>query len=189
MKKSRIFSGILAFGLVAAMSLPIFAADIVTDGGKSSVPVELTVQPAMFSVTVPTALPIYVAADGTITVASDVAIVNNSHGAVKVTNMTIEGVGDWEIVDFDSANMASEKVGATKVAMVINNDKTTGDDAITFTTANFPKLDGKNASTSDELPIVYDAKVPAQSNSFTSYTVANVVFTVGWDAATTNVGA
>ncbi len=181
MKKVRILSGFLTLAVVGTMLFPVFATDIVTDGGNSSVPVELTAEAATFSVTVPTALPIDVAADGTITVATDAKIINNSHGAVKVTNMTIEGVDDWVILDWDTANMASERVGSTKVAMIINGDKTTGDDAITFTDSNFPKMDGKNDGDTDELPIIYDAKVPAQSVELTNLTIANVVFTVGWD--------
>ena len=181
MKKTKILSGVLTLAMVAAMAVPTFAADITTDGGNSSVPVELTAEAATFSVTVPTALPIDVAADGTVTVANDVYIVNNSHGAVKVTNMTIAGADGWTIVDWDSANMAAEKVGATKVAMTINTDKTTGADAITFTEANFPKMDGANDGDTDQMLITYDAKVPAQATELTDLTVANVVFTVGWD--------
>lgn len=182
MKNQKLFGGLLALALVCTSVTPVFAADITTSGGNSSVPVELTAKAATFSVTVPTALPIDVAADGTVTTAPDIAIVNNSHGAVKVTNMTISGADAWEIVDFDSANMSAEKVGATKVAMQINGDKTTADDTISFTEANFPKMDGANATDSDELAIVYDAKVPAQATALSDLTVANVVFTVGWDA-------
>lgn len=184
MKNQKLLGGVLALALVATSITPAFAADITTNGGNSSVPVELTTEAATFSVAVPTTLPIDVNAAGVVTTADDVAIVNNSHGAVKVTNMTIEGADTWEIVNWDSANMPAEKVGATKVAMTINGDKTTADDTITFTASNFPKMDGANTSDSDELPIFYDAKVPAQATELSDLTVANVVFTVGWDTAT-----
>jgi hypothetical protein len=77
--------------------------------------------------------------------------------------------------------MATEEIDTKKVAMVINNDKTIGENNITFTESNFPSMDGINSSDSDELPIVYDAKVPVQSAVLNDYDIAQVVFTVGWD--------
>ena len=183
----KILSLFLAMTMVCSLSMSVMATDITTDGGNSEVPVELTAEAATFSVTVPTALPIDVAADGTVTTADDAKIVNNSHGAVMVTNMTIVGADNWEILDWDTADMSSEKVGSAKVAMIINNEKTTADDTITFNQANFPKLDGtSDAISTDELAIVYDAKVPAQASAISDLTVANVVFTIGWYVDSSN---
>ena len=47
-------------------------------------------------------------------------------------------------------------------------------------------MDGVNDGNTDELPIIYDAKVPAQATSLSDLTVANVIFTVGWDAEVNN---
>lgn len=134
-----------------------------TAGGSGAVPIPLTIAAATFSVTVPTSLPINVDADGNVTTATNLKIVNNGHGAVKVTNMSVKGIEDWQIISYDNANMVSEKVNAHKIAMAINGDKTTADDTITFSSTNFPKLDGANATNSDELTITYNAKVPAQA--------------------------
>jgi hypothetical protein len=177
----KFLSGILAVTLVASLTVPAFAIQL-SEAGEATVPVELTVTAATFSVTVPTALPVTVDATGVVTTATDAKIVNNSHGAVRVTNMVISGVDDWEIVNYDSANMSAEKANSHKVAIQINGDKTTADDTITFTESNFPKLDGANATDSDELEIVYDAKLPAQTTQISGSAIANVVFTVGWDA-------
>lgn len=98
-----------------------------------------------------------------------------------MTDLSISGVNGWSIVDYDSMDVASEKVNAKRVAMMINGDKTTGADAISFTSANYPRMDGANASSSDELPITYSAKVPAQSAVMSGVTIANVIFVVGWD--------
>ena len=180
--KNKVLSIVLALVLVTAMVIPVCAASITTDGGSSTVPVELTVTTATFSVTGPTALPVTVDGTGTVTTADNVYIENNSHGAVKVTNMTIEGVGDWVICNYDSTDMTKEKAGAKKIAMMINGDKTTADDTITFTPANFPKMDGANDSDTDKLKITYSAKLPAQITEITKETIANVVFVVGWDS-------
>lgn len=178
----KILSSVLALTLATAIAVPVFAASITTDGGSQTVPVELTVTTATFSVTVPTALPVTVDGTGAVTTADNVYIENNSHGAVKVTNMTIEGVGDWVICNYDSTDMTKEKAGAKKIAMSINGDKTTADDTITFTPSNFPKMDGQNPSDSDKLKIDYSAKLPAQITEVSGETIANVVFVVGWDS-------
>lgn len=157
------------------------AAFAATSDAAQTVPVQLTSEAAVFDVTVPTALPISINAAGVVTTATDCKITNNSWGAIKVAGLAIAGQNSWATSDYDSANMAAEKVNTKKVAMTINGDKTTGADKISFTPANFPKLDGVNATASDELAINYAAKVPAQSAALSGANVANVVFTIAWD--------
>ena len=176
----KILSSVLALTLATAIAVPVFAASITTDGGSQTVPVELTVTTATFSVTVPTALPITVSADGTVTTANDVKIINNSPGAVKVTNMTISS-GEWTEVDYDTIDVAALQTDSFVLAMNINGDKTTADNTITFTPSNWPAFDGKNAGATDELPINYDAKLSIQTAENTDVTIATVVFTIGWD--------
>lgn len=167
---------------VSMMAVGATAAEITTAGSTGEVPVKLTVAGATFSVTVPTELPISVAADGTYTYADNAKIVNNSKGQVKVTNVAVSGVGDWEIVGYDAADMTKEKVGAHKIALQINGEKTTADDTITFEAGNWTVMDGVNATASDELPITYDAKVAPQSSELTGESVVTVVFTIGWNS-------
>lgn len=176
----KVLSTILAVTLLVSLAIPVFATELNMAGGDSSVPVTLTSTAATFSVTVPTALPITVTADGTVTTANDVKIINNSPGAVKVTNMTISS-GEWTEVDYDTIDVAALQTDSYVLAMSINGDKTTGDDTITFTPANWPKMDGKNANTTDELPITYDAKLSIQTAENNDVTIATVVFTIGWD--------
>ena len=181
--KKRILTGALSLAMICAISASAFAGvDINVSGGSQSVPVELTVSAATFSVTVPTALPITVDAVGNVSTADNVYIENNSHGAVCVTDMSIDGVNGWEIVNYDTVDMVKQKVGAKKISMMINGDKTTADDTITFTSSNFPVMDGMNDSDTDKLKITYSAKLPAQIVALTQETVANIVFVVGWDS-------
>jgi hypothetical protein len=178
MKKK--LSIVLALALACSMAVPAFATELNTAGGDSSVPVTLTTTAATFSVTVPTALPITVSADGTVTTANDVKIINNSPGAVRVTNMTISS-GEWTEVDYDTIDVAALQTDSFVLAMNINGDKTTADNTITFTPSNWPAFDGKNAGATDELPINYDAKLSIQTAENTDVTIATVVFTIGWD--------
>lgn len=191
MKRNKILALILALTMALSLCCTAFAdltvvdgEEITTDGGTGSVPVELEAEAARFSVTVPSVLPIDVDADGVVSVANNAKIVNESAGAVKVTNLTITGINGWETADFDTVNMATEKVGSKKVAMVVNNHKTTGATWTTpFVESEFPVMAGMNDTDSDELVITYDAKVPAQATSLTDVAVASIVFTVGWDLA------
>lgn len=185
---NRVASMAMALTLSISLCAPAFATNVEVADGTGSVPVELTTEAATFSVTVPTSLPITVKADGSIVTATDAKIVNNSHGAVLVSNMTIAGTNDWAIDNFDTMDPASMKVGTKKLGMEINGDKTTGADAISFTQANFPVLAGKNDTNTDELPIVYNAKVPAQATVVSGQNVASVVFTVGWNVETPDAG-
>lgn len=181
----KIVSLFLSFSLILSLTTTAFATNITTNGGTQNVPVELTQDSTTFSVIVPTALPIVVSADGTVTTATDVKIVNNSPGAVKVTNMTISSE-DWEEVDYDSIDVAALQTDSYVLAMSINGDKTTGDDTISFTASNWPKLDGKNDADSDELPISYDAKLSIQTAENNEVQIATVVFTIGWDKEVVN---
>lgn len=195
MKTMRTFLAmVMSLAMVACMMTTAFAAEMSAfDGGASvqidatdgagEVPVKLYAEGTTFSVTVPTSLPVSVDAAGAVTVATDAKIINNSFGAVKVTNLSIAATGGWAIVDYDSADMTAEKVNTHKVAMIINGEKTTGADAISFSADNWTRLEGKNAGDTDELAITYDAKVPAQSVAIDGSTVANVTFTVAWDLA------
>ncbi len=192
MKIKRMAALAMSLALAGAMTGSAFAADITTDGGNASVPIQLTVGDGSgsggeggggtnFSVTVPTSLPVNMAADGTVTTATDAKIVNNSGGPVKVANMTIAGANGWTIEDYDSFDATTTAANTKKFAMKINGDKTTGTDTISFTESNFPQIAGKNNTDSDELAINYDAKVPAQTTDLSDVNIANVVFTVGWD--------
>lgn len=167
--------------ILVGISGNVFAADVTTPGGTGSSDVSLTAEAATFSVTVPLKLPIDVNANGVVTASTTAKIINNSAGAVKVTAVTISGVGDWVIIDYTS-NVASEKVGAKKIAFSINECTTGIDGTIAINTTNFPKLDGANETTSDELALTYTAKVPAQKTAIAESTnIASVVFTIGWD--------
>ncbi len=172
-----------AVGCVVTCSLLVntaFAGDINVAGSETSVPIPLTAEAALFSVTIPTQLPISVNSAGVVTTSTTAKIVNNSAGAVKVTNLTVQGLNGWSTVDYDSTDMSDKKVNSKEIALEVNSDKTTGSNTISFTSSNFPNLDGSNVTSSDELAITYNAKLPAQSSALSNAQVANVLFTVGW---------
>ena len=184
--KKKVLSSLLAVGMLASMGTTAFAEigpGVYESGGNESVPVTLNVAPAIFSVTVPSVLPVSVTADGEVVCAEsgEARIINYSHGAVKVTNLEIDAINGWETVDFDNANMHKVPLNSRLFAFTINNEKTTGADAITFDTANFPVLDGANDTDSDELVIDYDALIAPQNAAVVDMDIANIVFTIAWE--------
>ena len=187
MKSKKLLSTILALVMVASLSTTAFALTeapgVYESGGNESVPVTLNVAPAIFSVSVPSVLPVSVTADGEVVCAEsgEARIINYSHGAVKVTNLEIDAINGWETVDFDNANMHKVAVNSRLFAFTINDEKTTGADAITFDAANFPVLDGANDTDSDELVIDYDALIAPQNAAVVDMDIANIVFTIAWE--------
>lgn len=184
MKKQRIIFTLMLCACMIFTATGAMAADVTTDGGTGSVPIPVTAAAATFSVTVPTSLAISVDASGVVSTASNAVIENKSCGAVKVTNVTITGKNGWATVDYDTANMRTEKVNAKKLAFMINTQKTTGADTMdVFSAANFTVMTGTDgaAGGTDEMAITYGAKVPAQASALTDVAVADVTFTIGWD--------
>lgn len=174
--------GILALMMTAAMPMAAFAGNIDTSGGTGSATVNLDVEAPTFSVTVPTALPINVSADGDVTTSSDVKIVNNSHGPVIVTNVALTGKNDWTVVEAGK-DMSGVKVNAKEFGMTINGDKTNAEGNLVFSQDNWAAIGAKDdAGNTDELAITYDAVVAPQADTVNT-DIAEVVFTIGWDLA------
>jgi hypothetical protein len=182
--KQKFLSLVIAAAMAVSTLVPAYAETTISaSGGTGNMQLVATIQAATFSVVVPTSLAITVAADGTVTTADNAAITNNSYGAVKVSNMTITASNGWSTVDYDSTNVGAEKVDSKKFALVINDCKTTGADAITFDASKFPSISGKTGDIASSLALTYDAKVVPQTTSQTNMEAAKVIFTVTWDLA------
>ena len=188
MKRTKIAPLALAAAMALSMAVPAFA-DISTAGGSATVPVTVNATAATFSVTVPTSFPISVGADGAAT-GTEVTITNNGAGPVKITNLTIAHSGDWATVDYDTNynRLASDPVGTKHVAVTVGEkngsdkskwEKTTGADTISFTASNWNPIAGNNGT----MTIAYDTYIPLQSTALNNVEVAQLTFTIGWDAA------
>lgn len=175
--KNKFISALLAGCLVVGCIGPVSAADITTSGGTGETQVKVAVDTPIFSVTVPTALAVNVAADGTVTTSNNVEIVNNCAGPVKVESVTAAKVGDWEMVAWsDTDTLSGEKVGAKKFALSING---TGVAADGTCGAVFESITAKS-----NLSFNYAAHVAPQKTAITAEDneqMAKVVFTIGWD--------
>lgn len=204
MKKniSKILSLVLALSLCLFMGVTAFAAEIDTDGGAGTTPVSLSStkdgtiggDPAAtaMSVTVPTALPMAMAQDGSVTTADNCKIVNNSYGAVRVKSVTISGANGWTLTAFgDKSTLASAKVDSDKLgfaltlgggAQVKTDNSNTASQALISAPVSGCFMTGVGDQTGNSISVIYDAIVTPLSSAVTNATIANVVFIVEWDA-------
>ena len=177
MKRSKFTALILALTLCLSLAVPTFAdaSEIGTAGGTGTSTVTLSAVARTFSVTVPTTLAISVAADGTVTCATEARIVNNSHGQVEVTGVAIAGQNGWTVVDYAS-DLSGVAVNTKQLALKLNEKlavSQAGQIAGTFGVIN-----GGASSAA----ITYAANIPAQSEAV-SATAASITFTIGWHTA------
>lgn len=200
---TKVLSIVLALTAVFCMAVPSFAADITANGGNGTTPVNLSStadgtlggDPAAtaLSVTLPTAFPLAMGTDGTVTTADNCRIVNNSYGAVRVKSATINGANGWSLTAFgDKAILASAKVDSDMLGFTLslNNGtqyKTDGSNENTQKYFSSAIADGRMSGVGDtannSIPVSYDAIVTPLSEAITAKTVANVVFVVEWDIA------
>ena len=156
-----------------------------TTTGAADVPITVTRDAPTFSVTVPTAMPISVGADGKVTTARNVAIENNSSRSVCVKSVTINAASGWTLAKFDKAAMRNEAIDAKKLGFSMTMGTQT---AATTTTGKTETIGSYTASdvtidTGSQLPITYDGTIPAQVNGIAADTqAASVIFTVDWAA-------
>lgn len=185
-KKAPLF---LSMALAASlMAVPAQAA--VTAPGDGETPVTIKAEATTFSVTVPTAIPLTVKADGNVEVPSGLKIVNESAGKVKVSAITATD-GTWTLVDYnngDRANLAKDKVDAKKLGLSLTAGgsavTSTGSSALTTVDSTKWVMEGKGTGTTNELPITVGAIATAVSQAATfddANAAAKVVFTLAWD--------
>ena len=199
---SKLLSTALALALTAALAVPAFAAPsaatqtspgITVSGGADTTEVQLTIGSGdgstgagagsgAFRVTVPTVLPFAVANNGAVSVASNAKIVNASNGPVKVTNVTATGKNGWAIVA-NGTNFKTVPMNTKSFTLALNGDSfpaaaTDTASALTLTPGSWGQIAGSNG----ELALNYSGDFAAQTSNL-DVKVADVVFTVAWDAA------
>ena len=171
MKKSNFLSLALALTVCASMSVPTFAVSNIDGPGDLSSEVDLTAAAATFSVSVPTRLPVSVAADGSVTTATNAAIVNNSNGPIQVNEVKVQVKNGWSIATWGK-DFRGTPTGTKEFAMRINDADVAENGSVSL--AGFPVIAG-----GERLALTYDADAAVQSHAV-SEEVAEVVITVDW---------
>lgn len=206
MKKhlKKFFALTMALCLVLSLSVAASAAsnEATVSGGTATSAVSLSStadgsiggDPAAtkMSVTVPTVLPIAVGTDGTVSVATDAKIVNNSYGAVKVETVSIQAGSNWSLTAFgDKATLAGEKVDSNKLGFAITlgggaQKATDASNGSTQTLLNGAVegcfMTGVGDTTGNTIAVNYNAIVTPVSVAVTNTSIASVLFVIQWDA-------
>ena len=199
----KIVSLILAVCMIASLAISASAANTVDASGgtgTSSVTLSSTADGSIggdpaatkMSVTVPTVLPIAVGTDGTVSTASDARITNNSFGAVKVANVSIEAAQGWSLTAFgDKATLAKEKVNSNKFgfqlaigggAATATDGKNASKQTLLDTAIEGCYMSGVGDTSANTVAISYDAIVTPVSEAVTNTAIASVLFIIAWDA-------
>ena len=191
MKLKRTASLLMSSALIAsALGMSAFAANDVSAPSAGTTPVTVTAEASTFNVTVPTAIPLAVKADGTVTVPENVEIINNSSGPVKVTSVAMNNSA-WSMTDYnggDRAKLAAAKVGSKKLGLSLTAkneaEASNKDGNQTFSPTKW-LMQGKDGGTANaKLPITVGAIATANDTAISvAETAANVIFTLAWDAA------
>ena len=193
--KNRILASILSLCLMCGMMLPAYAAPepVMTEtleeaNSTATADVLLTAEASTFNVSVPTCIPIFVNADGTVTcpLPRVTCIYNSGTGAVKVTKIDMNN-GTWTLASFNGGNrdkLAQEKVDANKLGFQLS---VTGDSVETVDGGSQTLEHDASKWTinpNDSLQITTAAIATAVSGAiYEGEPAANVVFTIGWNAA------
>ena len=204
----KIISLVLAVCLIASLAISASAMELPSGNtvgesggtGTSSVTLSSTADGSIggvpaatkMSVTVPTVLPIAVGTDGTVSTATDAKIVNNSFGAVKVANVSIEAAQGWSLAAFgDKASLAHEKVNSNKFGFSISlgngekkmtDDKNASKQTLLDAAVEGCYMSGVGDTSANTIGIAYDAIVTPVSEAVTNTAIASVLFIIAWDA-------
>ena len=199
----KTISLILAVCMIASLAISASAANTVDASGgtgTSSVTLSSTADGSLggdpaatkMSVTVPTVLPIAVGVDGTVSTATDAKIVNNSFGAVKVANVSIEAAQGWNLTAFgDKATLAKEKVDSNKFGFQIalgngekklTDNKNASKQTLLDAAVEGCFMSGVGDTSANTVAITYDAIVTPVSEAVTNTAIASILFIIAWDA-------
>ena len=204
----KIVSLVLAICMLASLAISASASELPADNmvgesggtGTSSVTLSSTADGSIggdpaatkMSVTVPTVLPVAVGTDGTVSTATDAKIINNSYGAVKVANVSIEAAQGWNLTAFgDKATLAKEKVDSNKFGFQIalgngekklTDNKNASKQTLLDTAVEGCYMNGVGDTSANTVAIAYDAIVTPVSEAVTNTAIASILFIIAWDA-------
>ena len=162
---------LLSLLLLPCLLLPTHAIDIETSvvdvpNTDYTISVDVDVDIPVFSVSVPTTLPIQVTKEGEILVSTEASIVNNSDGNVNVAGVNVDLNDEWTLVPYTAT------LGSKDAALRINDCKST---STGFNFSSFQVVKGES------LPLEYEVLFIPPKQDIT-FSMCEVSFTLGWAA-------
>lgn len=147
-KKLVSFSCVCVLCFISCTS-NIFASDTMPDMVSSTT--NITTNGMIFDIEVPSELPVYMDNYGEISVADDVAIVNNSGGMVVVNNVDIYSAYSWSLVPYDT-DLTGLPINSQMFSVSLNGSEYNSTDGIDVSDW------GALAANGGTLPLEYDIR-------------------------------
>lgn len=166
----------------AANAVPAGMQKVDSSTGAADLPVVVTREAAVFSATVPTSLPISLAADGSVSTSDNAMIINNSALPVCVSAVKVTAASDWSLNTFDKAAMLKEAPGSKQLGLSISlgsNTSSTTKTGSEETIASYSHSD-VTIGAGSSLTVGYDAALPGQPDGLSGVQAASVIFTLDW---------
>lgn len=167
----RTLTKVFVLMLTVALLTVCSPAEAAEDQTSSTVPLMVSTSDPVFSVFVPTTLPIYMDAAGNIT-CGDIIITNNSSGPVLVEDTQITALNGWTLADYATTTFTDTNKGQHRVALQLSHGNgltATGSD----TNEDFIPAGGRQT-------VSVSAKIPYQGVDATNINIAQIVFVLGW---------
>lgn len=196
MTYNRLITSLLATCMLVNTVIPAFALDDVTigeqnldsSGQEATVPVTLDSEEAIFSVQVPSNLPIVVTSQGEVLTATNAKVVNNSAAPVEISDFEIESQSGWTFVDYDSFEKSDIGRATKNAAFRVGAVKTTGNNTTDFNESSFNVMSAYDPEGENNIvDFSYDIKIPAMDSPINEQ-IANITFIVDWASGIVPVG-
>ena len=152
----------------------------IDSSGSASVPITVTREAMVFSVTLPTTLPLNVASDGIITTANNAVITNNCAAYIDISQIQVQAINDWTLIPYSKGSGKNLTPASKNIGLQL----TIGSKSVATKSTGASEVVGSYCATNiapkSSCSIAYTAEIPAQPSALTNVQVANVIFTVDW---------
>ena len=162
---------LISIALAMALSMMLFITANAADSDNLDSALALTAEPAVFSVTVPTTLPVAIDSNGVVTCADNAKVINNSKAPIRIARCTVTPASSWTLSAWDT-NFNAVQAGRKEMAMQLFGQG--------VPTAGTLTLTNEVISGGGEAPLNYDVKLPMQLAAASSLKIADVTFVISW---------
>lgn len=190
MTKKKMFTVLISGLVLLSVLVSALAAE---PSEEINIPVTANREVAVFSVTLPTSFPADIGADGTVTVATDAQIINESGAPICVSKISVRSNDNWKIMPYVAdAKSSAYGVGDKLFAMQFSLSHADGASLITCKTKAEKMADevlytaGSQLSRNEiikrgeTIAVNYAINLPLRDENMQAVNIADVVFTIAW---------
>ncbi len=131
-------------------------------------------EPSVFNVSLPTALSVYKAQDGTVTLPDNISIINNCAGPVRVTSVRVIPGENWSVVNRDTP-MNTKGIREKSFSLGLNGDWVTEDCEEFISDEHWPVLAGHG-----QMNIDIGMDISTMPEALNENKICDILITVEW---------